>query len=102
MWLVYNDFILWITRGDSQRIIFIDPKGTRNLNGKKDPKIMFYQRIKEIEAQLNDSSITLDSFILSVTDKEKINWALDWGMEDFEEHHFLFQNDKDYIKKIFQ
>ena len=62
---------------------------------------MFYQRIKEIEAQLNDSSITLDSFILSVTNKENINWALDWEIEDFGNRHFLFQSDKDYINKIF-
>ena len=62
---------------------------------------MFYQRIKEIERQLKDSSITLDSFILSVTDKELINWALDWEVEDFGEQHFLFQSDKNYIKRIF-
>ncbi|WP_428075681.1 DEAD/DEAH box helicase family protein [Candidatus Avelusimicrobium luingense] len=97
----FPDFILWIIKGNAQRVVFIDPKGTRNLNGKKDPKIMFYQRIKEIERQLKDSSITLDSFILSVTDKELINWALDWEVEDFGERHFLFQSDKNYIKRIF-
>jgi len=97
----FPDFILWIIKGNAQRVVFIDPKGTRNLNGKKDPKIMFYQRIKEIERQLKDSSITLDSFILSVTDKERINWALDWEVEDFGERHFLFQSDRNYIKRIF-
>ena len=63
---------------------------------------MFYKRIKEIEAQLKDTSITLDSFILSVTPKEQINWALDWGTADFKEHHFLFQNEKDYIQYILE
>ena len=98
----FPDFILWIIKGNVQRVVFIDPKGTRNLNGKKDPKIMFYQRIKEIERQLQDSSITLDSFILSVTDKERINWALDWNSIDFITHHILFQKEEDYIQSIFQ
>lgn len=77
----------------------------RNLKGPDDPKIAFYKTIKSIEGDLRsqDSTITLDSFIVSNTRLPEVGWW-DGGMtkEQFEERHVLFQKeDKDtYIGKM--
>lgn len=86
----YPDFILWLVIGNEQRIIFVDPKGIRNLEGINDPKIQFHQKIKELETRLNDPKIKLESFILSNTPFVAIDW---WGLSknEFESHHVLFQ-----------
>ena len=49
----HPDFILWLLANGRQQIIFVDPKGIRNL-GPSDPKIQFYETIKEIEHRLGD------------------------------------------------
>jgi len=101
----YPDFILWLLADGKQYVNFIDPKGLRNLKGPDDPKIDFYKTIKDIEADLRaqDTSVTLNSFIISNTRSPDINW---WngGMtkEDFEKRYVLFQEeDRDtYIGKL--
>jgi len=99
----YPDFIVWLVVGDDQRIVFVDPKGIRNLEGLNDPKIKFHQKIKELEVQLNDPKVKLDSFIISNTPYRAVNW---WekgiSMDEFEKHHVLFQVEDQavYIHKI--
>jgi hypothetical protein len=96
----YPDFILWLVIGDQQRIVFIDPKGIRNLEGMDDPKIKFYQTIKQLETRLGEPKVKLTSFIISNTPYSSVTW---WGpaKEEFEAHNLLFQEDKQtYIKKI--
>ncbi|MDI6797971.1 MAG: hypothetical protein QMD09_13560 [Desulfatibacillaceae bacterium] len=99
----YPDFILWIVKNNDQQINFVDPKGLRNVDGLKDPKIRFFQTIKEIEKRLGDASVVLESFIISNTPYNQIAW---WGegltLEDFEKRHILFQYDQkdDYIHKL--
>ncbi len=44
----HPDFILWLLVGNTQHIIFVDPKGIRQV-GVTDPKVQFYNTIKEIE-----------------------------------------------------
>ncbi|MEN6621705.1 MAG: DEAD/DEAH box helicase, partial [Smithella sp.] len=97
----YPDFILWLVIGDQQRIVFIDPKGIRNLEGKDDPKIKFYRTIKELETRLNDPRVKLTSFIISNTPYASVAWWVP-SKEEFESHNVLFQaEDKNvYIKKI--
>jgi hypothetical protein len=99
----YPDFILWLVVGDEQRIVFIDPKGIRNLEGVNDPKIKFHQKIKELEVRLNEPKVKLESFILSNTPYLAVNW---WERgitkDEFEEHHVLFQIEDrtSYVQKI--
>jgi len=99
----YPDFILWLLNGTRQYINFIDPKGLRNLEGPDDPKVRFYETIKELEQQLGDGQITLNSFIISSTRYPDISW---WGdglnKEEFERRNVLFQmEDRDtYIRKL--
>jgi len=101
----FPDFIMWVIGDERQYISFIDPKGLRNLKGPDDPKIAFYKTIKLIEEDLRsqDSSVTLNSFIVSNTHLPEIAWW-DGGMtkEQFEKRHVFFQKeDKDaYIDKM--
>ncbi|MBW9220670.1 DEAD/DEAH box helicase family protein [Methanothermococcus sp. SCGC AD-155-M21] len=110
----YPDFVMWIKREYKQHIIFIDPKGIRNLGNFNDEKIQlctFY--IKEIEKRINKElnkkgetlNIQLDAFILSTSSYDDIKGIFGEGnytKEDFEKHNILFQEDRNYIKKIFK
>jgi len=97
----YPDFIVWLLTPERQYISFIDPKGIRNL-GPSDPKIHFYQSIKEIENRLDDPKVVLNSFIVSNT--PSFTMRMLWSMEkaEMEARHILFQEeDKDtYISAL--
>ena len=97
----HPDFILWLLAGDQQQVIFVDPKGIRNL-GSSDPKIQFYETIKEIEQRLGDPTVRLQSFIVSNTPSSTMRRQ--WGMEksEMQQRHVMFQEeDKDsYVGKI--
>ncbi|MFZ0209511.1 MAG: hypothetical protein WAL59_25940 [Roseiarcus sp.] len=88
----HPDFILWRIVGDRQFIAFIDPKGIRNL-GFKDPKIQFYQTLKDIERRLGDPSVTLSSFIISNAPSHmmRLLWAVE--KRDMDERNILFQDE---------
>lgn len=97
----HPDFILWLLVGGKQHIIFIDPKGIRNV-GVTDPKIHFYQTIKDIEARLADSTVHLHSFIVSGTPSHTMR--LLWGVtkQQMQDWHIVFQEeDKDtYVESM--
>ena len=96
----YPDFILWVNEGEKQHVIFIDPKGIRNLKGFGDPKIQLYNQLKtEVEPSLGDKDIVLDSYIISNTPYNQISF---WGSEEkFNDNHVIFQTDKSYIETLF-
>ena len=86
-----------------QLVSFIDPKGLMNLQGRKDdPKIEFHKTIKQIEADLGDASVVLNSFIISTTSIGDL-WGWKMTKEEFENHHVLFQEDggEGYLAKLF-
>ena len=100
----YPDFILWLLSNGRQYISFVDPKGIRNLaEGLDNPKIRFHKTIKELEDRLGDSSVTLNSFIISSTPPPDVSW---WAggitRTELEQRNVLFQNeDRDtYIEKL--
>jgi hypothetical protein len=91
----HPDFILWLLAEDRQHVVFVDPKGIRNL-GQTDPKIQFFETIKEIERRLGDRHISLHSFIVSNTPSATMRML--WGMDkqEINERQILFQEeDKD-------
>ena len=91
----HPDFILWLLAGGQQHVIFVDPKGIRNL-GRDDLKIQFHETIKEIEQRLGDPAVRLQSFIVSNT--PSVTMRRQWGMKksEMEKRHVLFQEeDKD-------
>lgn len=99
----YPDFILWVVEKDRQIINFVDPKGLRNTDGENSPKIRFSKTIKELEQQLGDPAVMLNSFIISTTPPHQIDW---WGggmkKEEFDARHVLFQYDdkNTYISRL--
>ena len=99
----HPDFIVWLLIGSEQHVIFVDPKGIRNLSP-TDPKIQFYTTIKEIEHRLGDASVHLESFIVSNTPSQTMKMF--WGMDKaaMASKHILFQEeDKDsYVKTMLE
>lgn len=105
----YPDFIMWVRKDEEQTIVFIDPKGIRNLGNFNDEKIQLHKTIKEIEKEIQfDKEPTkprLESLILSVSNYDDIKKTFGEGnipKEEFEKHHILFIEDHDVIDKVFR
>jgi hypothetical protein len=96
----HPDFILWMVVGNKQFVTFIEPHGLLH-EGQASDKILFRERIKEIERRLNDPNVVLNSFIMSWTPYPQLRWGP--SREDLEKQHILFMtDDKDqYIGKLF-
>jgi hypothetical protein len=88
----HPDFILWLVVGGIQHVMFVDPKGIRNL-GPTDPKIQFHETIKEIEERLGDTNVRLQSFVVSNTPSHTMRRL--WNMEksEMQKRHVLFQEE---------
>jgi len=100
----YPDFIMWIIKNGKQYISFIDPKGIRNSNPENDPKINLSIKIKDIENNLGDTDIILNSFIVSNTScNDILDLHNDISKAKLENKNVFFQKDdkNDYIGKIF-
>lgn len=99
----HPDFILWLISGGRQFIAFVDPKGIRNI-GFNDPKIQFFQTIKDIEQRLAEPSVTLSSFIVSNTPSHvmRLLWAVD--KPAMEARNILFQEEDKttYVGKMME
>ena len=97
----HPDFILWLLEGGTQQVIFVDPKGIRNL-APTDPKIQFFETVKGIEKRLGDSAVRLESFIVSNT--ASATMKKQWGIEKdrMQMQHILFQEEDNdsYIEKM--
>ena len=91
----HPDFILWLLEDGRQQVIFVDPKGIRNL-GPEDPKIRFYETVKEIEERLGDPDVHLQSFIVSNTPSHEIRRQWNKEKSEMQRCNILFQKeDKD-------
>jgi len=108
----YPDFILWIKDKEKQKIIFIDPKGIRNLGNFNDNKIQFctdyikeIEKIikKEVDEKTVKEKLELFAFIVSVSKYDEIKDNFGTGQhtkEEFEEHNIIFIEDINYINKM--
>ncbi|GIX00136.1 MAG: hypothetical protein KatS3mg111_3468 [Pirellulaceae bacterium] len=97
----HPDFILWLLADGLQHVVFIDPKGIRNI-GPDDPKVQFYQTVKEIESRLNDPQTKLHSFLISNTPSHTMRML--WGIEkaDMQARHIVFQEDEGYVRQVLE
>jgi hypothetical protein len=96
----HPDFILWLVEENAQHVIFLDPKGVRNI-GPNDPKVEFYSTIKDIESRLGDTTLTLDSYIVSDTPFSDMCLLWDMSKDEMLRKHIVFQEDgKYYIENI--
>ncbi len=88
----HPDFIIWQVTDAQQHVTFVDPKGVRNL-ALEDPKIGFYQTVKEIEKRLGDPNVVLDSYIVSNTPSHVMKKQ--WGIpkKKMLQRHILFQDE---------
>jgi hypothetical protein len=96
----YPDFIMWRRKKDKQTIVFIDPKGIRNL---EDDKVQLHKNIKELEKTIGKKDIRLESFIISVSEFKKIKEMYVYAKKDkrdLEQEHVLFIEDKNIIEKL--
>jgi len=106
----YPDFIIWINNQNKQHLVFIDPKGIRNLGNFNDDKIQFcISYIKDINKKINeeltekDTNLQLDAFILSISSYNDIKYTFGQGnhpKEMFEQNNIIFQEDSEYLMKI--
>ncbi|RLB93827.1 MAG: restriction endonuclease subunit R, partial [Deltaproteobacteria bacterium] len=96
----HPDFILWVLKDKKQFVSFIEPHGLIH-EGPGSEKVLFHERIKQIETRLDDKNIILNSFILSWTKFPQLKW--DNTQEELENKNVLFMtNDRDqYIDKLF-
>ncbi len=99
----HPDFILWLLIGNQQRVLFVDPKGIRNL-GSTDPKIRLYEEVKKIERRLGDPNGRLESFIVSNTPSHTMKRLWSMPKTDMQSKHILFQEeDQDtYIRTMLE
>ena len=97
----HPDFIVWQLAAARQRVAFVDPKGIRNV-GLQDPKIGFFETVKDIEKRLGDPDVVLDSFIVSNTPSHVMRKQWGIGKADMVKRHIVFQDeDKDtYIGAV--
>jgi len=93
----HPDFILWMLSEKRQLITFIEPHGLVHENPQSE-KIMFHKRIKEVQMRLNRQDIVLNSFILSWTDYDKLDWGK--SVDELQSEHVLFMNNDAYIQKL--
>ncbi len=110
----YPDFIIWVKNKKAQNMIFVDPKGIRNLGNFNDDKIQLcVSYIKEVETKVNEKlkrkrqsvNLILDAFIVSVSSYNNIKTTFGEGKhskDEFLNHNVFFQESNDYIMKIFE
>jgi hypothetical protein len=96
----YPDFIVWLTTPTTQRIVFVDPKGLRQLDA-DDEKIMFSRTIKNLERRLGDPHVQLDSFIVSSTSASQMSARWNLSKDEMRQRNILFAEDGEaYIAAI--
>jgi hypothetical protein len=99
----HPDFIIWQLEGKRQRVTFVDPKGIRNV-GLRDPKISFYETVKDIEKRLGQPDVVLESFIVSNTPSHEMSklWGITKG--EMQKKHILFQEEdgETYIRALLE
>ena len=88
----HPDFILWLLAEGQQRVVFVDPKGIRNI-GPSDPKVQFFETIKEIESRLGDPTVRLESFIVSNTSSATMRMQWDMEKSEIQRRNIVFQEE---------
>jgi len=106
----YPDFIMWLRDQESQKIVFIDPKGIAHLN-KDHPKLNLHKYLRDrVQQKITEPGVKLDAYILSVTPFDQAYRTLGERkrQESFaEENHLIFMYEtgsrpnEEYIETLF-
>lgn len=93
----YPDFILWVTEGDKQRLVFVEPHGMLNEeHPDTNAKIALHKKLQSQVASARKKSrnknLALDSFIISQTpyDELRKRHGSAWERAKYAEAHVLF------------
>jgi hypothetical protein len=99
----YPDFILWVTEGSKQRLVFIEPHGMKlEEHPSRNPKVNLHKKLKTQETEARKKSklptLTLDSFIISRTpyDDLRKHHESEWDRAKYAEAHIFFGDEKEY------
>ena len=103
----YPDFILWITEGAKQRIVFVEPHGmVHDAVNEHNEKITLFKRLRDLSYErFRGNHVQMDSFIISKTDFSILRRREGMDRQEFaEEWHILFRDPADpaYLSPIFQ
>ena len=99
----YPDFILWVTEGAKQRLVFIEPHGMKmETHPSINPKVNLYTklRLQEGEARKKSkvSGLNLDAFIISATpfDDLQPHHGLEWDRAKYADAHIFFGDEDNH------
>lgn len=103
----YPDFILWITEGVKQRIVFIEPHGMiHDAINEHNEKITLFKRLRALsQERFRKEHVQMDSFIISKTDFNVLRRREGMDKHEFaEQWHILFRSETNpsYLAPIFQ
>jgi len=104
----YPDFILWLTEGKKQRLVFIEPHGMLNEDHPTiNAKVNLHKRLQSQSAEVLIRSkvkdLTLDAYVVSVTPFAELckRHGAEWDKAKYEDAHILFFDDvSSYVKRI--
>lgn len=95
----YPDFMLWITDGTKQRLVFIEPHGMlmedhpSNPNSKANLHKQLEMQIPDARKKSKNPNLTLDAFVISATDFDtlhKKHGSTEWDRAKYAAAHILF------------
>ena len=97
----YPDFIVWLIDGNTQHVIFLDPKGLVRYGPKERKKVKLHTEIKQIEdrVRVSDPDLRLHAYVLSVTPPDRIGDELR-PREEWERQGVYFLSEPDCLKQV--
>ncbi|UIO99356.1 DEAD/DEAH box helicase family protein [Halobaculum sp. CBA1158] len=102
----YPDFLLWVKTGTEQKLIFLDPHGMiwEPAAVENADKVKLSERIDGLEERLDDPTVEMHSYVISVTDEETLAERFeDFSVEHYERNNVYLQNTKGgrgYVERI--
>jgi len=93
----FPDFILWVTEGDKQRLVFVEPHGMLNEDHPdRNAKIGLHKKLQsylsDARRKSGNKELELDSFIISQTpyDDLRRRHGVEWQRANYAQAHVLF------------
>ena len=98
----YPDFILWITEGNKQRLVFIEPHGMKlGQHPSTNPKVNLHLKMKAQESEARKKAklptLSLDAFIISATPFDDLckQHGVMWNRAKYAAAHIFFGDETD-------
>lgn len=106
----YPDFMLWVTEGEKQRLVFIEPHGMLNeehpsTNRKCNLHTKLAAQLRDAQKKSKNKHLSLDAYIVSATDYDDLRkkHGPDWDKAKYAAAHILFfgeSDDRSYLETI--